>query len=112
MAGGFRDSENIRRANELFQQAYEMGRRSGDSELMVLALCNRTYGDGRAEVGAGVTQRLEEARRLLEQVNEPDADLQSICLMGEATVERELGHSTAAEALLQRARSILEDDEM
>ena len=111
LAGGFRDNEKTSRANELFQQAYDIGRAQRDPELMASAQCNRAYGEGHADVRDGVLERLEEAQRLLAQVDRPDSDLQAGCLMARAAVEQRLGHIADAESLLLNAKRVIEADD-
>ncbi len=62
LGAGFRDNDETRRANELFQRGYEIGRAQHDQELMAYAQCSRAYGEGRADVRDGVIERLDEAR--------------------------------------------------
>jgi tetratricopeptide (TPR) repeat protein len=112
MGDGFRDNEETRRATELYQRAYDIGRLHRDPELMAYAQCSRAYGEGFADIREGVRERLQEARKLLEQVDYPDADLRAGCLMAESQVEQRIvGHSEAAEALLKQAMAILEADD-
>src|SRR6185436_2796580 len=95
LGAGFRDNDETRRANELFQRSYEIGRTQHDAELMAYAQCSRAYGEGRADVREGVIARLDEADRLLNRVDRPDVDLRAGCLMARASVEQRLGHSDA-----------------
>ncbi len=110
LGAGYSGNEQTKRANELFQRAYDLGRAENDVELMVNAQCARAYGEASADIDEGVKERLEEARRLLGQLERPDADLQTACLAAQAVFELRLGHSQEAEALLFRAKRILEDD--
>jgi len=110
LGAGFRDNDETRRANELFQRSYEIGRTQHDAELMAYAQCSRAYGEGRADVREGVIARLDEADRLLNRVDRPDVDLRAGCLMARASVEQRLGHSDAAEGQLLKAKALLEAD--
>ena len=110
LAGGFRDNEQIARANELYQKAYDIGRVQADVELMVSAQCNRVYGEGRADVAEGVLARLDEASSLLRQVDRPDSELVSGCMMARSVVEQRRGNTDESEAALLQAKRVLEDD--
>ena len=111
MAINFRDNQETRRANEVFAQAYGIGRQNHDAELMVSAQCNRAYGEGFADIREGAQERIAEAQRLLERIDHPDAALKADCLRAQAIVEQRLGNGTSAEALLRQAMSILEVDD-
>jgi serine/threonine-protein kinase len=110
LGSGFRDNEETARANELYQKAYDIGRMQADVELMAAAQCNRAYAEGRADVAEGVIARLDDAQRLLEQVAQPDADLVAGCFMARSIVEQRLGHIEQSEALLLKAKHVLEAD--
>jgi serine/threonine-protein kinase len=110
LADHFRDREETGRANELYAQAYDIGRDNHDVELMAHAQCTRAYGEAYANIREGVLERIEEAQQLLEQVARPDAILQSECMYAQARVELMRGDSAAAEATLRHTLSILEAD--
>lgn len=110
LAGGFRDDQEINRANELYAQAYDIGRSHHDVELMAAAQCNRAFGEGRADIREGVLERIEEGKRLLKQLDHPDVALQTICLMASSIVEQRRDNSPLAEALLIQAKKVLEAD--
>jgi serine/threonine-protein kinase len=110
LAAGFRDDGRIRRADELFQQAYEIGRAQADPELMASAQCNRAYADGRAGIADDARERLDEAQRLLAQAGRQDAELLASCMMARAAIAQRLGHSADAESLLRKAKRIVQAD--
>jgi len=110
LAGGFRDNDETARANELYQKAYDIGRAQADLELMATAQCNRAYGEGRADIAGGVLERLDEAQRLLGQLDHPDADLVAGCFMARSIVAQRRGDSEQSESLLLRAKHVLEAD--
>jgi eukaryotic-like serine/threonine-protein kinase len=109
LGAGFTANENPLRANELYQKAYEIGRAEQDAELMIRAQCSRVYGDAYADIDEGVDERLKEVEQLLARLEKPDAELQVGCLMARSIVERRRGRHDEAEALLLRARRIMED---
>lgn len=106
----FQSNEDTQRGNELYDEAYELGRRHKDLELMAIAQCNRAYGDGVADVLEGIPQRIQEAKRLLPQLPIPNPVLESKCLMAEARFELRRDNYETAQALLHRAMRILEQD--
>jgi tetratricopeptide (TPR) repeat protein len=108
MALGYRDNQETARANELFQRAYDIGRVNHDAELMAYAQCSRAYGDEYAGIRKDVMARLSEAQRLLEQIHDPNEDLEATCVMAQSMVEQRLGHSASAEALMRQERRRLE----
>jgi serine/threonine-protein kinase len=109
LASEVRDNNEIGRANELFDRAYEMGRRTDDAELMVDALCARVYGDAIADIREGVMERIAEAQRLLTGIRHPDSMLQAQCLQAQGRFEQSRGNTVTAEALLQNAMRIVEE---
>ena len=109
LADNFRDNNETQRASELYAQAYDMGARNNDPELMAAAQCNRAFGEAFAGILDGVPQRLEEARRLLSRIRHPDAGLQAQCLMAEARFDIERGDVVPAESLLRKAMRVMED---
>ena len=110
MGTGFRDGDELRRAHELFQKGYDIGREHHDVELMALAQCSRAYGEGNADVREGVMERLHEAERLLGQIDHPNAEVRAGCLRARAAVAQRLGHSPEAEEFLLRAKRVMEAD--
>ncbi|MEN3353947.1 MAG: eukaryotic-like serine/threonine-protein kinase, partial [Betaproteobacteria bacterium] len=108
MAVGFRDNQETARADELYQQAYDIGRVNHDVELMAYAQCSRAYGDGYANMQKDVMGRLAEAQRLLQQIHDANEDLQATCVMAQSMVEQRLGHSASAEALMRQEKRRLE----
>ncbi len=110
LAVHFSKRDNTRRANELYEQAYRIGRRTQDRELMAYAQCYRAYEEAHADINADVAQRLAEATRLLREIEVVDATLQAGCLMAEARFQQRLGDTASAETLLRRAMSIVEAD--
>jgi len=110
LGGIYASAQEARRADELYQRAYEVGRESHDPELMSYALCERVHNDTFAGSYADTTQRLAQARQLLERIDHPDADLQATCLTAQSRVEVNLGHFSAAEKLSLQAKRVVEED--
>ncbi len=106
----FRDIDETRRANELFQKGYDIGRAQKDVELMTYSQCLRVQSDAYADVRAGVNERLEEAARLLAKIDQPSVELRSRCLRARAAFAQRLGRPAEAEALLLHARQLLEEE--
>jgi eukaryotic-like serine/threonine-protein kinase len=104
------ENEERQRANELFEKAYAIGKAEGDAELMAYAQCSRAYGDGYADVRADMTERLDEAERLLSRMDAPHSELTAMCLIARSKIEQRLGRGPEAEALLLRAKRLLEED--
>jgi len=111
LGNGYRDNQETRPANELYQKAYDIGKKSNDVELMTYAQCNRISAEAIADIRDGVMERIANAQELLRRINNPEADLQARCLMGQAAFERRLGHSELSEEILRRALHILETDD-
>jgi eukaryotic-like serine/threonine-protein kinase len=108
MANGFRDNGEIRRANPLYQEAYDIGQRHHDAELMGIAQCGRAYGEINADIDEGVMQRLQDGRRLLKSVDASDIDSQTECLLTESLVYARTGDRDRREQLLLEAKRNLE----
>jgi eukaryotic-like serine/threonine-protein kinase len=109
LGAGFRDNEEIRRANELFEQAYALGSSERDAELMAYAQCSRAYGEAGAGIREGVAARIAEAQRVLQQARDADPTLEAGCLMALARFQR-ADDDAAAEATLHQAQRVLEAD--
>ncbi len=75
LAVQFSKHDNTRRANELYEQAYVIGRQTHDLELMAYAQCYRAYEEAYADINEGVAQRIEEAERLLLEIDNADVNL-------------------------------------
>jgi eukaryotic-like serine/threonine-protein kinase len=108
LAVQFSKHDNTRRANELYERAYAIGRQTHDTELMVYAQCYRAYEEAYADINDGGTERIEEAERLLSKADNADPTLQADCLMAKARVQQRLGDTRSAETLVRRGMSILE----
>ncbi len=108
LAVQFSKHDNTRRANELYEQAYVIGRQTHDLELMAYAQCYRAYEEAYADINEGVAKRIEEAERLLLEMDNADSALQADCLMAKARVQQRRGDTKSAEALVRQGMSILE----
>lgn len=104
----FSKHDNTRRANQLYEQAYVIGRQAHDKELMAYAQCYRAYEDAYADINDGIAERIAEAEQLLREIDHVDATLQADCLMAKARVQQRLGDSVSAEALVHQGMNILE----
>jgi serine/threonine-protein kinase len=104
----FSKRDNTRRAIELYEQAYAIGRRTGDMALMAHARCYRAYEEAHADISETVTEHIAEAERLLREVRDADATLQADCLMAKSRVQQRLGDIQSAEALVHQGLRMLE----
>lgn len=103
LADYYRNDGETARANELYAQAYELGKANHDKELMVAAQCSRADGDAYAGIHEGNDDRVREAQELLAQISNPDVTLHIGCLLAQVTFKEKLGDYDAAESLLQSA---------
>ncbi len=110
LAVHFSKRDDTRRANELYERAYGIGRQTEDRELMAYAQCYRAYEEAYADINEGVAERLDEAQRLLREIDNPDATLQADCMMAKARYAQRRGDTATAEELLRSAMSIVEAD--
>jgi serine/threonine-protein kinase len=108
LAVQFSKHDNTRRANELYERAYVLGRQTRDKELMAYAQCYRAYEEAYADINEGAAERIEEAERLLRELDNADPTLQADCLMAKSRVQQRLGDTQSAEALVRQGMSILE----
>jgi serine/threonine protein kinase len=108
LADDFRDNDETRRANELYAEASDIGRRAQDVELVVRAQCGRAYAEAFADIREGVLERLGEARLLLTRLSAPDPSVQADCLRAQARFEQRRGNTGSAESLLREAMRIME----
>ncbi|MEP7245842.1 MAG: protein kinase [Gammaproteobacteria bacterium] len=108
LANHFRDNEETDRANQLYAQANDIGRRHQDIELMAAAQCARAHADTDVDGSANVMQRIEDAQKLLGRLPHPDATVRAECLMARAGLEQRTSHGAATEALLRQAMKVLE----
>jgi eukaryotic-like serine/threonine-protein kinase len=111
MANGFRDNGEIHRANALFQEAYDIGQRNHDAELMGIVQCGRAYGEINADIDEGVMQRLQDGKRLLTSVADSDMDSQTECLLAESMVYARKGDQARREQLLLEAQRYLQHND-
>jgi eukaryotic-like serine/threonine-protein kinase len=96
------DGESVR-ANELYAQAYKLGKRNQDKELVVSAQCSRAYGDAHTGMREGAQERLDEAQKLLDQIPNPDVAIQIECLLVKVNLKISQGDFAAAETLVRLA---------
>jgi serine/threonine-protein kinase len=108
LADYYRNDGETVRANELYAQAYELGKRNHDKELMVSAQCSRADGDAYAGIHEGTEARVLEAQALLAQIPNPDVALHIECLLAQVTFKEKEGDYVAAESLLRRAMATRE----
>jgi serine/threonine-protein kinase len=104
----YRDAMEVRRADELYDKAYELGRANHEAELMALAQCSRAAGDARSDIREGVSERLQDAQQLLGRVRDPPVSLRIECLKARAILKRRQGDSAGAEALVREAMLVVE----
>ena len=60
LAHQYRGAVQIRRADQLYQRAYDIGKHIDDAELMAAAQCSHAYGDTLSTISEGVVERLRE----------------------------------------------------
>jgi serine/threonine-protein kinase len=107
LAHQYRGLVEIRRADELYQRAYEIGQRIDDAELMASAQCSRAYADALSGIDAGAGDRIREAERLMLR-GSADATTHATCLLAGAQLEGLASRPAAAESLLQQAMRAIE----
>jgi len=103
LADYYRNDGETARANELYAQAYELGSKNDDKELMVSAQCSRADGDAYAGIHEGTEARVREAQQLLAQIPKSDVALHIGCLLAQVTFKEQTGDLAAAESILERA---------
>lgn len=108
LAHQYRGSVEIRRADELYERAYEIGQRIDDAELMATAQCSQAYGDTLSAIAAGAAERIREAELLMQRLNTPPATIRATCLLAGAQLEGMASRPQAAEALLREAMQTIE----
>jgi eukaryotic-like serine/threonine-protein kinase len=109
LANQYRGSTETRRAGELYERAYQIGRERRDIELMVSAQCSHAYADSLAGIAKSVSARLAESETLLREVA-ADATLQASCLLAHAQQQARTGNPHAAEMDLRRAMQLMETE--
>jgi len=110
LADVYGTAQENRRANELLERAHQIGREENDPELMAYALCDRVLSDTSAGISEGTTQRLMEARQLLQRMDHAGADLEAGCLVAESAVAADQGDFAGAEKLSLQAKRVVEED--
>ena len=110
LAHQYRGTVEIRRADELYQRAYEIGKGIDDAELMASAQCSRAYADALSAIDEGTADRLREAEQLMQRqrLGRPDATLRATCLLAGAQLEGLASRPQAAESLLRQAMQAIE----
>ncbi|HKS57233.1 MAG TPA: serine/threonine-protein kinase [Steroidobacteraceae bacterium] len=108
LAHQYRGVVEVRRADELYQRAYEMGQRIDDDELMASAQCNHAYADGLSGIDQGTAGRIAEANRLMQRLDAPPATVRATCLLASAQLEISASRPQAAESLLREALRAIE----
>jgi tetratricopeptide (TPR) repeat protein len=93
---------------KLYARAYELGQQASDPELMAHAECGTVQELARADIGAGVTEKMADARRLLESVRTPELGVRIQCLLAEAQIENRRANRDAAVVLLLQATQAIE----
>jgi serine/threonine-protein kinase len=93
---------------KLYERAYELGQQASDPELMAHAECGEVQVLARADVSAGVIQKMADARRLLERVRTPELEVRIQCLIAEGQLENRRSNRDIAATLLLQATDALE----
>jgi tetratricopeptide (TPR) repeat protein len=109
LADYYRNDGETVRANQLYAQAYELGRRNHDTELIVAAQCSRASGDAYAGLHDGTEQRINEAQSLLAQIGNPDVSLTIGCLLAKAQFKASRDDYAEAEGLVRQAMILREE---
>jgi eukaryotic-like serine/threonine-protein kinase len=104
----YRGQTLTRQAVELDARAYELGKKTADSELMALAQCTAAYAETTAGIATHAPERLAEARQLMSQFYAPSVVLQVYCSRAEAQLAVQLNNNAKAEQVLESARGMLE----
>lgn len=109
LAHQYRGNTETRRAGELYERAYQIGRQLQDPEIMAYAQCSHAYADTLAGIDEAVSVRLAEAQALMQQID-ANATLQATCLLARAQREARTGTPRAAEADLRQAMQAIEKE--
>jgi eukaryotic-like serine/threonine-protein kinase len=96
------------KAVELDTRAYDLGKGTGDPELMAMAQCAAAYAETTAGIVTRAPERLAEAKQLISQLRAPSTALQASCGRAEALLAVRLGNGAMAEQILVGARNLLE----
>jgi eukaryotic-like serine/threonine-protein kinase len=105
----YRAKDATRQAVALDTRAYALGRDARDPELMALAQCEAAYAETVAGITESASQRVAEAKQILEQLRAPSAILQVHCRRADAELAVRKGNTAAAEQILIGARGLLEE---
>jgi tetratricopeptide (TPR) repeat protein len=108
LAHQYRGSVEIRRADELYARAYEIGRRIDDAELMATARCSHAYADALSAITTSAAEHLREGKLLLQRLDTPSATIRATCLLAGAQLEGMASRPQAAESLLREAMRAIE----
>jgi serine/threonine protein kinase len=96
-------SGDNQRVIPLLQRAYELGKQSGDKELMASAQCHIAQNRAEASVMEEAEKHMAEAQGLLAQVDQPELNTRMECLLARARLAEGQGNLETALALLESA---------
>jgi serine/threonine-protein kinase len=104
----FHSIQNTKRAVDLMGEAYELGKRAKDAELMALAQCVAAYSEAAVQITDRAPARIAEANALMADMSNVDLTLQVDCLQARALLAARTGDTGGAESLLNEAKGLLE----
>jgi serine/threonine-protein kinase len=107
----FHGVQNTKRAIEVMSEAYELGKRADDHELMATAQCVTAYTETTVQNTDHAAARIAEATTLMSAMRSVDLGLQVDCLQARALLAGRTGDPEGAEALLNEAKSLLERED-
>ncbi len=108
LAHQYRGIVQVRRADELYARAYEIGQRIDDAELMASAECSHAYADALSGIDQGTAERINKAQQLMKRLDAPSATIRATCLLAGAQLEGSASRPQAAESLLREAMRAIE----
>jgi serine/threonine protein kinase/tetratricopeptide (TPR) repeat protein len=108
LAHQYRGGVELRRADELYQRAYQIGRGIDDTEIMASSQCSHAYADALSGINEGVGERLREAEQLIQRMGKPPATIRATCLLAAAQLEGSASRPAMAESLLREAMRAIE----
>ena len=104
----YRGQTITKQALALDARAYELGKGVSDFELMALAQCAAAYAEATSGLAAAASQRIVEAKKLMQELSTPPVSLRVECDRADAQTAQRQGDFKSAEATLEEARRLLE----
>jgi serine/threonine protein kinase/tetratricopeptide (TPR) repeat protein len=108
LSSQYRGKTATKQALALAARAYELGKGVGDIELMALAQCTAAYAEATSGLAASASQRVVEARKIMQELSAPPVSLRVDCDRADAQTAHRQGNFKSAEDSLEDARRLLE----